>query len=264
MSSVVWSGYCYLRYAAERVALALGVDPVNVFMNACLAQDHITAQRLAQIIPEDRLNELCGSSISLFIGETPLLLACRLQDLKTVEILVDRGADISSDKGYITPLEMAINLNSIDIIQFFLTRGVNIRHKDGSETPLLRAFYTKNETIVKLLFQCMDFDSRNEELLYCIPSLISLSQRNSNHEWSDALIQLILSGFLDPFLCSVDSEKRQYSLILQKYHEDGSVIEVDVLALIEEQNRDELAQKISTKIQERKNNLARPGRLIPV
>lgn len=87
-------------------------------------------------------------------GQVILMTACKLNHLKLVEVLINKGADVNAkDKIGGTPLIIAAMNNHIEIVELLITAGANVNaktNKDG-ETVLMTAVYTGNKKLIELL-----------------------------------------------------------------------------------------------------------------
>ncbi|XP_078435400.1 ankyrin repeat family protein [Wolffia australiana] len=85
-------------------------------------------------------------------GETPLIHACRQEQLETVRYLLDRGADpsASSDLGA-TSLHHSAGTGNIELLNLFLAKGVNVNSHCDSGTPLIWAAGHDQVEAVKVL-----------------------------------------------------------------------------------------------------------------
>ena len=82
-----------------------------------------------------------------------LLKSCETGDLKRVEELIYRGADINTtdDKGC-TPLMKACKYNNLEVVKYLIDNGANIHMKcDNGWTPLICAQAYDNLEIVEYL-----------------------------------------------------------------------------------------------------------------
>ncbi len=87
-------------------------------------------------------------------GETPLLLAVRLDKIKIVEMLLDEGADVNKadNTGY-TPLITAIQYSDdTKLVDMLLDKDADVNKADNAGyTPLMFAVSNNNEIIVETL-----------------------------------------------------------------------------------------------------------------
>ena len=66
------------------------------------------------------------------------LAVLNLNDVKTVELCLDSGADVNvlTSKA-VTPLHLAASKGNIEVADFLISRGANVHIKDAdSKTPL--------------------------------------------------------------------------------------------------------------------------------
>lgn len=78
-------------------------------------------------------------------GNTPLLYAAKHDQQEVAKVLLENGADSSSeDNGGVTPLHKAIQNYSIHMLQLLADQGADISHKARGRTPLLLAAELQN------------------------------------------------------------------------------------------------------------------------
>lgn len=89
-----------------------------------------------------------------FIGtETPLVAACRRQNLAAARVLLERGANANlHGEGSALPLHLACKFNNTDLVRVLLVHGakVNLAARDGG-TPLYLACSRGGVDLVRLL-----------------------------------------------------------------------------------------------------------------
>ena len=95
---------------------------------ACLRGDNI---KILECLDKGvNINEHCiyrytsnWSSMEHPLGSTPLLLACSENKIKSVELLLEKGADINlSDNIDQTPLYIASSNGNIDLVKFLIEK----------------------------------------------------------------------------------------------------------------------------------------------
>src|SRR5262245_46468341 len=89
------------------------------------------------------------------LGTTPLLWAVMGQEMATVTLLLDHGADVNeATAAGSTPLHKAAMLGNVALVRLLLARGakVNARNSRG-QTPLTHALFKSHTEIVVLLSQ---------------------------------------------------------------------------------------------------------------
>jgi len=91
---------------------------------------------------------------------TPLLLAVKLGDVKTITLLHSKGAKLEAkDELGMTPLILAASLNKVDIMNDLLARGANVRAEDKSKrTALHLAIMKSSEAAISFL---LNFNATN-------------------------------------------------------------------------------------------------------
>jgi len=72
------------------------------------------------------------------IEQTPLHIACDLNDIKMVKILIERGAKVNSgDRDNMTPLYYAILRSNQELCDYLLEKGADLEHRECQyRTPL--------------------------------------------------------------------------------------------------------------------------------
>ena len=88
-----------------------------------------------------------------FIQETALFDAIRAKDIKTVDQLITKDADVNSvDKYGYTPLHVATRLNEYDVVEKLINKGASVNSVDRfGDTPLLDSTRNSTNKISKLL-----------------------------------------------------------------------------------------------------------------
>jgi ankyrin repeat protein len=86
-------------------------------------------------------------------GSTPLHQAVRANDIKTVDALIKRGADVKAAKRYgVTPMQIAATTGNAAVIRRLLDAGADVNTATpGGETALMTAARTGNVEAVTLL-----------------------------------------------------------------------------------------------------------------
>jgi len=83
--------------------------------------------------------------------QTPLLLACQLNDLERVKTFIAHGANINvRDSEIFTPLHIAVKLNFGSLVDFLIDAGANVKSTAGGYTPL---YYCTDPTIMQALLK---------------------------------------------------------------------------------------------------------------
>ncbi|KAL8727037.1 MAG: hypothetical protein Q9166_006335 [cf. Caloplaca sp. 2 TL-2023] len=90
---------------------------------------------------------------ALLGGMTALHKAVEQQNMSTVELLLNKGANIEGrDDEHETPLLKAVAIRSTSLIIFLLSKGANIEARDARKrTPLHRAVATRSTDVVTTL-----------------------------------------------------------------------------------------------------------------
>lgn len=91
-------------------------------------------------------------------GTSYLYKACEIGNNETVQLLLNKGADINlSDKNRVSPLFKACQKGHDNIVQLLLNNGaravINLSEKNGI-TPLYVAFAWRHSKIVQMLLEC--------------------------------------------------------------------------------------------------------------
>ncbi|MCJ1245537.1 hypothetical protein MMC30_002741 [Trapelia coarctata] len=101
---------------------------------------------------------------------TPLLLAVKLGDVKTIALLHSKGAKLEAkDELGMTPLILAASLNRVEIMRELLARGADVRAEDKSKrTALHLAIIKSSEAAISYLLNlpamdpCGQLDARKK------------------------------------------------------------------------------------------------------
>ncbi|XP_068755474.1 transient receptor potential cation channel subfamily A member 1-like [Montipora capricornis] len=94
------------------------------------------------------------------------LAVLNLNDVKTVELCLDSGADVNIlTSNSVTPLHLAASKGNIEVADFLISRGANVHIKDGdSKTPLhMAAIFNQTRLIEFLLEREAKLDVRDSE-----------------------------------------------------------------------------------------------------
>ena len=86
-------------------------------------------------------------------GETPLHKACSFNNVESIKLLLDQGADVNIQHNYgYTPLYTACSNNSVESVKLLILNGANVNIPDNyGRTPLHLACRYNSVEIVKLL-----------------------------------------------------------------------------------------------------------------
>ncbi|ORX53796.1 ankyrin [Piromyces finnis] len=117
-------------------------------------------------------------------GYTPLIIACNEGNEIITRYLVEHGADINAkdENGY-TPLVFACSNGNIAVIKYLVDKGadINITDENGN-TPLILSIIFKNKTIVKYLVDSgVDVNLENPVKGYT-PLIVACSNDNEGKE----------------------------------------------------------------------------------
>lgn len=107
----------------------------------------------------------------VFSGDIPLHLACKLQNLKIVKLLIDNGADTNSlEEDGKTTLFNAIEAKKAnkDIIRYLIKNGADIHKEDNSGISPLSFAESNKVSMVKVLTENMEIklDESNDNLSF--------------------------------------------------------------------------------------------------
>jgi hypothetical protein len=121
-------------------------------------------------------------------GETPLMKACREQDVAMVEMLLDRGANVNRQTSSGTALTCVAGMDEDDeIMDLLLLRGATLESRDASgKTPLLKAA------------SCCNVDG----LQRLLEAGANISARD-NHQWT--ALMLALEGEYEHLYTMIDT-----------------------------------------------------------
>ena len=91
----------------------------------------------------------------LYNSNTPLIEAVWNQDVKAVQMIVEKGAFIDTKQGDgITPLMFAVEKGNIKIVNFLIEKGANVNEKaKNKNTPLILAAFYGQEECAKILIK---------------------------------------------------------------------------------------------------------------
>lgn len=130
-------------------------------------------------------------------SRSPLALAAALNDTETVELLLEKSADINLPVCGSTALGFATGFNAVESIQILLKAKADINQNGGDYTPLMTACITKNTTLVKqLLEQKAEVDVRD--------SLQATALMHAVRVGHTGIVQLLLAAGADPNCTTVN------------------------------------------------------------
>lgn len=82
-------------------------------------------------------------------GETPLLMATRLNKINIVKYLLDNGEEVdSSNSRCETALMIAASENNLDMVKLLLAYGASVDATDGKENTALHRVIASKKTII--------------------------------------------------------------------------------------------------------------------
>lgn len=123
-------------------------------MNLFWAQDVFDAARTGNLDRMQELINLKSDTINTINqnGFTPLILACYRSQIKMVELLISKGANLETDSPEGTALLAAVYKGDIDITKMLLFHKANINaaNSEGT-TALMFSVMSGNFEMVKLL-----------------------------------------------------------------------------------------------------------------
>jgi uncharacterized protein len=143
----------------ETVSDLLEADPVLVH---CHTRDGWTPLHLAAHFGHRQVAEALlahGADVHARaandLGTTPLLWAVMGQDVATVTLLLDHGADVNETTAAgSTPLHKAAVLGNVALVRLLLARGAKVNARNsGGQTPLTHALFKSHTEVVALLSQ---------------------------------------------------------------------------------------------------------------
>jgi ankyrin repeat protein len=154
--------YCYyylctgkLRKISQRGG-NMTTNPEQTMLNdACAKGDIKEVEKLL-----DKGVDINGATF--YSQDTPLVYAIRNGHAETVNLLIDRGADIACNNN--APLVVAVWKGDAKIVQLILDRNVDVNAKDSDgDTPLILATREGHTEIVKLLLDSgANIEARND------------------------------------------------------------------------------------------------------
>ncbi|MEM6699825.1 MAG: ankyrin repeat domain-containing protein [Bacteroidota bacterium] len=103
------------------------------------------------------------ASLKNDLGELPIVLALEESyDLKTLQLLINKGAELNARANGITPLSRAVELNKLPAVALFLKNGADpsMTNEDGT-IPLALAVQQNQEAIAGLLLNRSDEPSED-------------------------------------------------------------------------------------------------------
>jgi ankyrin repeat protein len=135
----------------------LQADPLRRLYAAVVTHDHKSLQALLD----------GGDSANGFGGWNPVVMACQLQDLDAVKILVEGGADVNLfDFGGENALLKAVDVGPIEIVRYLLAHGANVHtaNPNNGETALFTPVRWHQFEILTMLIQAgADVNHRNRD-----------------------------------------------------------------------------------------------------
>lgn len=147
--------------AIETAFLLRDYDKINLFLDRGIKAEDIDRWDLLKLAAKHRVvsrrEEIMrrllqmGANVNICHGSTVLQYAMDIGDLKLVEFLIRKGADISKMREVVeTPLICAVTLQQLDIVKCLLEQGADVNL--GKKTyPLKAAVQTGNVKMVELL-----------------------------------------------------------------------------------------------------------------
>ena len=141
----------------ETVRGLLEADPILVHSHT---RDGWTPLHLAAHFGHGQVAEAllaCGANVHARatndLATTPLLWAVMGQEVATVTLLLDHGADVNeTTTAGSTPLHKASVLGNAALVRLLLARGANVNARNsGGQTPLTHALFKGHTEIAGLL-----------------------------------------------------------------------------------------------------------------
>ncbi len=122
---------------------------------------------------------------------TPLIAAIDSNNRDIVELLLEKGADPNKGDSYQSPLVLAVRRNNRDVVELLLEKGANPDEKGIYHTVLTLAIMGKNRDIFELLLdKGANLNKENENA----ESLLSLAVKYNSRD----IVELLLDKGRDP------------------------------------------------------------------
>ncbi|XP_063447888.1 uncharacterized protein LOC134727436 [Mytilus trossulus] len=117
-------------------------------LNACINENEDEVRDLLELALEKHVLDFSNR-----YGKTPLLEACKKQNVTIVNLLIEAGANVNKDDAMCwTPLHEACKVGEKDIVNLLLEKNVNVNAcDDRGYSPLLMATQKGCQSIVELL-----------------------------------------------------------------------------------------------------------------
>ena len=116
-------------------------------------------------------------------GNTPLIFAARSGDLRSVQLLVDAGADVNQLSAFGTsPMIMAIHGSNTEALEYLIENGADIESHESGHTALHAAVQRGNSDAVNVLIK----HGANLEAILEKPTPVR--RQSTDYNFHDALI----------------------------------------------------------------------------
>ena len=116
-------------------------------------------------------------------GNTPLIFAARSGDLRSVQVLVDAGADVNQLSAFGTsPMIMAIHGRNTEALEYLIENGADIESRESGHTALHAAVQRGDSDAVNILIK----HGANLEAILEKPTPVR--RQSTDYNFHDALI----------------------------------------------------------------------------